>query len=109
MRQKVTVNVPILGENGQPITDKYGKPKTKQIDSKARVQFKSQLVRDAKGRERQVNLEIDLPSGFNPDNGTELDYETMAGDKGRGTIVAKDEATNLAGSKVYYRTVFVDG
>lgn len=109
MRQKVTANVPVLDEIGQPIVDKYGRPQTKEIKSKARVQFKSQLVRDANGRERRVNLEIDLPRDFNPESGIELDYVTIDGKEGTGTIVAKDEATNLSGSRVYYRTVFVDG
>ncbi|MDY0395424.1 hypothetical protein ACFSMW_13510 [Virgibacillus halophilus] len=109
MRQKVTAYMPVLGDDGKPIRDKYSKPKTKPIDSKARVQFKSQLVRDANGRERRVSLEIDLPSDFNPGQGIELDYVTVEGDTGRGTIVAKDETTNIAGNKVYYRTVYVDG
>lgn len=109
MRQKVIANVPILGDNGKLIKDKYGRPQTEPIESKARVQFKSQLIRDANGRELRVNLEIDLPRDFNPDSGTELDYVTIDGKEGTGTIVAKDEATNLSGSKVYYRTVFVDG
>lgn len=109
MNQKVVANVPILDEYNKSITDKYGRPKTKEIQSKARVQFKSQLIRDANGRERRINVEIDLPRQFNPEIGTVIDYETIAGDKGSGAIVSKDEATNLAGTKVYYRTVFVDG
>lgn len=109
MRQKVTANVPVLDNNGKPITDKYGRPQTKAIESKARVQFKSQLIRDANGQERRTSLEIDLPKEFNPGQGDGIDYVTADGDKGNGTIVAKEEATNLAGSKVYYRTVFVDG
>ncbi|WP_068672281.1 hypothetical protein [Oceanobacillus sp. Castelsardo] len=109
MRQKVTANVPVFDGNGQPITDKYGRPKTEKKHSKARVQFKSQLIRDANGQERRVNLEIDLPRDFNPDSGIELDYVTIDGKSGTGTIVSKDEATNLSGSKVYYRTVYVDG
>jgi len=109
MKQKVNANVPYLDNNGKPIIDKYGRPKTKAIESKARVQFKSQLIRDANGQERRTSLEIDLPRDFNPSQGTEIDYVAMGGDKGSGTIVAKEESTNLAGSKVYYRTVFVDG
>jgi len=109
MRQKVTANVPILDEGGQPITDKYGKPETKPINSKARVQFKSQLVRDANGQERRVNLEIDIPRNFNPGQGDEIDYVTAGGDEGSGSIVAKEEAINLSGSRVHFRTVYVDG
>lgn len=109
MRQEVISKIPVLDEDGKWVVNKYGKPKTEEIESKARVQFKSQLIADAQGRERQVNLEIDLPSEFNPDIGTELTYKTIAGDEGKGTIVNKEESTNISGSKVYFRTVFVDG
>lgn len=105
MRNKVTVHVPILDDEGQPISNKYGKPKTKPITSKARVQFKSQLIRDAEGREKKVSLEIDLPNNIHVQDGTEIEY----GKEASGTVVAKEEAINLAGSKVYYRTVYVDG
>ncbi|MCR1833059.1 hypothetical protein NSA56_01440 [Oceanobacillus caeni] len=109
MRQKVTANVPILDENSNPITDKYGKAKTKPIDSKARVQFKSQLIRDANGQEKRASLEIDLPTNIDAQNGIVVEYTNANGRKVKGTIIAVDEATNLSGSKVYYRTVYVDG
>lgn len=105
MRNKVTVHVTILDDEGQPISNKYGKPKTKPITSKARVQFKSQLIRDAEGREKKVSLEIDLPNNIYVQDGTVIEY----GKEDSGTVVAKEEAINLAGSKVYYRTVYVDG
>ncbi|OAK70093.1 hypothetical protein [Lederbergia galactosidilytica] len=109
MRQKVTVHFPVLDEKGQPVKDKYGKPLTKPKTSKARVQFKTSLIRDAKGEERRVSLEIDMPPSFNPPDGTKVEYTTMGGQKAEGTIITKDEAVNLAGSKVYYRTAYVDG
>jgi hypothetical protein len=109
MPHKINAHVPVLDGNGKPITDKYGKPQTKAIDSKARVQFKSQLIRNSDGREHQVNLEIDLPPGFNPDEGTEVDGKDASGNPFKGTIKAKEDIINLTGSKVHYRTVFVDG
>lgn len=109
MRQKVTANVPILDDNGKPMIDKYGKPVTKPIKSKGRVQFKSQLVRTADGREHKVNLEVDLPPNFNPDEGQEVEGKDADGNPFKGTIKAKEDIISLTGSKVHYRTVFVDG
>lgn len=109
MKQLVTAHIPLLNDEGKPINDKYGRPQTETIISKAGVQFKSQIVLDTTGSERQANVEIDLPTNFNPSVGTKIDYLTIAGEKGSGTILSKDEATNLARNKVYYRTVFVDG
>lgn len=109
MRQWVTAHIPVLDENGQPVKDKYGKPLTEAKTSKARVQFKTSLIRDAKGQEKRVALEIDMPPNFNPPDGSKIEYTTMGGEKAEGTIITKDEAVNLAGSKVYYRTAYVDG
>lgn len=109
MRQWVTAFFPVLDENGQQVKDKYGRPLTEAKTSKARVQFRSQVVYDAQGRERRVNLEIDMPPTFNPPVGTKVEYMMVDGRKAEGTIQAKDEAMNLSGSKVYYRTVYVDG
>ncbi|MUK89153.1 hypothetical protein GMD78_12295 [Ornithinibacillus sp. L9] len=110
MKQKATIHLPKLNTDGKPVTDKYGKAIiAKSITTKARVQFKSQIVKDPKGREHEVAIEIDVPPGINPKVGTDIGYVTVGGSSGEGTIRAKEEATNLAGTKVYYRTVFVDG
>src|SRR5690606_15400988 len=95
MNQSIVANVAVLDENGKPITDKYGKPKTSPVHSKARVQFKSQVVRDAQGVEHRINLEIDIPPGFNPDVGTSVEYTDIANRTYSGVIRAKDEATNI--------------
>ena len=109
MKQKVTAHMPVLDENGEPIRDKYDRPVTETKTSKARVQIKNNVVLDTIGSEKLANVEIDLPPAFNPEAGSQIEYVTIAGNKGSGTIISKDEATNIAGSKVYYRTVFVDG
>lgn len=108
MPHQITAHMPIFDEHGNPIRDKYGKPKTEEKQSVARVQFKSQLVRTADGREHQVNLEIDLPPNFNPGEGTEIEGKDAGGNPFKGTIKAKEDIISLMGSKVHYRTVFVD-
>ncbi len=110
MPHEITAHMPILDEYGDPISrDKHGKPKTEEKQSVARVQFKSQLVRTADGREHQVNLEIDLPPNFNPEEGTEIEGKDAGGNPFKGTIKAKEDIISLMGSKVHYRTVYVDG
>ena len=109
MNQVVIANVPIVNENGEQITDKYGRPKTEKQNSAARVQYRSQVVYDAQGQEQRVNLEIDLPPAFNPPVGSVIEYTTISGEYAQGTIRAKAEATNLAATRIYYRTVYVDG
>lgn len=109
MNQMITAHIATLDAAGKPIPDKYGRPQTSEKTSKARVQFKSQVVKDAQGVEHRVSLEIDIPPGFNPDVGTAVDYATIDNRAYSGTIRAKEEATNIPATKVYYRTIFVDG
>lgn len=109
MNQKVVALLPLLDDTGQPITDDYGRPKTNGFESKARVQFKAQVVRDMNGTEHRVNLEIDIPPEFNPDAGTEITYTDIAGRTFKGVIRAKEEAVNIPATVVYFRTVYVDG
>lgn len=109
MKQRVTAQVPILDAYGKEVKDKYGRPQTGPVTSKARVQYKMQLVRDAQGQEHRVNLEVDIPPLFNPDVGLAIDCQLIDGRIVNGTILAKEEIANLDASKVHYRTVFVNG
>lgn len=109
MRQRIIANVPVLDEYGEVVKDRYGRPQTAERESKARVQYKPQTVYNAQGEEKRINLEIDIPAAFNPDTGTRVKAQTIGGDWVEGNIEAKDEATNLSASKVYYRTVYVGG
>ncbi|MFD1066688.1 hypothetical protein [Oceanobacillus locisalsi] len=109
MRQEVWFEFPVLDTDGNPITDRYGKPKTEKRKSKARVQFKANIVKDAKGEERRTSVEVDLPTSFNPTVGAGYEYTDISGNTTTGALISKDEAINLAGTKVYYRTVYCDG
>lgn len=109
MRQRIVYHAVKTDEQGNPIEDKFGRPQTIKTESVARVQRRSRVVADSKGTERRISLEIDLPPDVNPNIGLELEFEEPGGEWGKGTIVTKDEAINLTGTRVYYRTVFVDG
>ena len=109
MRQKVSFDFPVLDANGNPVKDKYGRPLTEKRTSKARVQFKANIVKDAKGEEKRTSVEIDLPTSFNPAVGVDYEYTDNDGNTTTGALISKDEAINLAGTKVYYRTVYCDG
>lgn len=109
MNQSIFAEIPVTDDNGNPITDDYGRPQTETIESIARVQFKSQLISNTEGRHRRVNLEIDVPPEVDIPNGTKITYTTIQGKESTGTVENSEEITNLAGTKVYYRTVFANG
>jgi len=110
MKQQITYSVPKLDENGQPLRDKYGKPiASAPQTSVARVVRDVSIVRDAQVQERRVSLEIDVPPDVEPVIGAEITFTTISGKTEKGTVVTMRESANLAGDRVYFRTLYVDG
>lgn len=109
MNQRVLVNKAVIDESGTPKTDKYGRPLTEKVESKARVRRKSNLNIAASGTETNTNIEIDVPPQMLVKEGEEIHFIDMDGNDGSGRVVSYEEATNVTGSRVLFRTVFVDG
>ncbi|WP_339233817.1 hypothetical protein [Oceanobacillus sp. FSL W7-1281] len=109
MRQKISFEFPVLDADGNPIKDGRGRELTEMKESKARVQFKANIDKDAKGEEKRTSVEVDLPTSFNPSVGAGYKYTDSDGNTTTGALISKDEAINLAGTKVFYRTVYCDG
>ena len=105
MRQQVTVKTPALDGQGNPVTDDYGKPQLDSQTTKARVQHSTKLVTDQQGQEFQTMLEVDLPPDVPITYGTEITYTDLMGQTSTGKVRTMEESTNLAGSKVFFRTV----
>jgi hypothetical protein len=100
MKDIVTVYAP-TGEK-----DQYGRPVLSPVQTKARVQFSTRLIRGTDGQEYETSLEVDLPSNVAVKHGTEIEYsDAFNGTKGK--VIAMNESTNLAGNKVYFRTVYI--
>lgn len=109
MKQQITAHVPTLDAAGKPIPDKYGRPQTSEVTSKAAVRKKINLLRDSQGTETRTNLEIDIPKELILDAGTSVDYVDVDGRQGKAVVVDSENITNLTNSKVYYRTVYANG
>ncbi len=109
MREKITLYQTIFDENGDPIKDEYGRSKTNPVESKARVIFSTRVVQGSDGRQYETSLEVDLPADLTVNYGDELEYVPFLGlgVKTKGLVRAMSESTNLAGNKVYFRTVYV--
>lgn len=109
MRQSVVVHRPKLDALGKPAYDKYGKPIVSKESSIARVRRKGNLVVNSSGEETRTNIEIDVPRKQMIESGNFIEFVDMDGVKGTGDVVSYEEATNLTGSRVLFRTVFVNG
>lgn len=109
MRQECSVYQPVFDSAGIPKQDRYGKPITAPFKSKARVRRKGNLIITKAGTETNTNIEIDVPQSTKVKDGDKIDFIDMDGVQGSGTVVSYEEATNLTGSRVLFRTVYVDG
>lgn len=102
MKQTVTVYVPKLGEK-----DEFGKPLKDPITIRARVQHSTRTVKGMNGQTYETSLEVDLPADVPVDYGMEIEYKDYSGKLTKGPVISMYESTNLAGTKVFFRTVFV--
>jgi len=109
MRQTCSIYQPLFNVDGTPLLDKYGKPKTIKVESVARVRRKGNLIITKAGTETNTNIEIDVPQSTKVKDGDKVDFVDMDGVRGTGTVISYEEATNLSGSRVLFRTVYVDG
>ncbi|WP_414049777.1 hypothetical protein [Macrococcus animalis] len=109
MRQTCSVYQSLFNVDGTPLLDKYGKPKTIKVESIARVRRKGNLIITKTGTETNTNIEIDVPTSTMIKDGNKIDFVDMDGIRGTGTVINYEEATNLTGSRVLFRTVYVDG
>ncbi|ULG70876.1 hypothetical protein [Macrococcus brunensis] len=108
MNQRVNISQ-VLMNQGQPIYDDYGIPKTGTVASDARVRRKTNLIRTANGTEHNATLEIDVPANVQVESGSTINFIDMDGNEGSGVVVSYEDATNITGSRVLFRTVYVDG
>ena len=100
MKQPVTVFVP----NGE--TDRYGRLIGIPQEVKARVKRNVSVTENTvDGTEVTTKMTVDLPSHVPVDYGTEISYTDPQNITTRGEVVLINEHTNLAGTRVYYRTV----
>lgn len=105
MNESITIKNPVLDEQGNPIKDSYGRPKLETDTSNARVQYSTKVVRGTDGQTYETSLEVDLPPDAKVGYQTETSYTDKFNNKVEGRVLAVNESTNLAGTRVYFRTV----
>lgn len=109
MRQKATISRAVIGPDGKPKLDRFGKPIVEQVPTKARVRTITKLIRTAAGNEHDSFVEIDIPHTVAARAGDKVDYIKIDGTPGSGQIVEISESVNLTASRVWFRTLHTDG
>lgn len=109
MNQRVNISQVKLDASGQPTYNDYGIAETTTVSSDARVRRKTNLIRTADGTEHNATLEIDVPASVQVESGSAINFIDMDGNEGSGVVVNYEDATNITGSRVLFRTVYVDG
>lgn len=109
MRQTATINRALIGADGKPQLDRFGKPLTEKIPTKASVRTVTKLIRTASGTEHDSFVEIDVPPEVVVRAGDKVDYVKIDGSKGSGQVIEVAESVNLTISRVWFRTLHTDG
>lgn len=102
MKQLVTVYVP----NGEK--DRYGRLIGIPEKSKARVKQSVTVTKNAvDGTEVSTKFTIDLPAEIPLTYGVEIEYTDEQNITTKGEVVTIEAHTNVAGNRVFYRTVAI--
>lgn len=112
MNQSLTVNsTRSVDENGNPITDRYGReifedfPVTYSAGVK---QETSRIVRD-NGVIHDTNFVIDVENNVPVESKMNIKFTDIDGNSHEGIIEKISEATNFAGNRILYKVLMVDG
>lgn len=98
-----------LDEKGNPVTDNYGKPVTQPVAvMQARIRRSTKFIQGKNGQTHQCILEIDLPPEMNVKEGDGTEYHPPDATFVKGKVISVNEALNLAGNRVYYRTIYIE-
>lgn len=105
MKDKVVIYLPIVDGRGMCLEDDYGKLQYKEVESIARVIMKSGIVRRGNGDYKQFSLEVILPTDTNIGEHSRIAYIDDMGNRYEGDVVEITQQRNLAGNKIYFRSV----
>lgn len=105
----LTLKQPQLDDTGIPVTDDYGMPITHDVPvAQARIRRSTKFIQGRDGQTHQCILEIDFPpeATFSEGDGTE--YYPSGSAPVSGKVISINESVNLAGTKAYFRTAYVE-
>lgn len=94
----------IITEDRTQAADRHGKYPTIPVTTVARVSFSKAFVKNANGTVIQAKIEVDLPPTVNLSQGLKIEAQDAFGVWHKAEIITIDDATNLAGNRVLYRT-----
>ena len=109
MKQRLMLSVPQLDKNGRVMRDKYSKPITTQKEFQCRTRVHGEERQSYQLRVDDARDEVDVMPFVDVQEGQEVEYTTIGGEVKKGAIKAIAETTNLTASKVYFRTLTIDG
>ncbi|PTK30826.1 hypothetical protein BUZ49_04090 [Staphylococcus hominis] len=109
MRQRLIIKKPKLDANGNVMRDRYSKPITTEQEFKCHTRVHGEESKTLDLRIENARDEIDVMPNVPVDEGLEVEYTTISGHLKKGVIKAITETPNLTGSKIYFRTLIIDG
>jgi hypothetical protein len=106
MKPPMKNQVTVYSTDMTKAADRHGeRPKISQ-STLGRVALTTKLVKNVQGQFVQASLEVDLPPEIDLSEGDSIEAVDNQGRKQTGKIISIDEATNFAGNRTFYRTVY---
>jgi hypothetical protein len=104
MRQRAV----IVASDITQAKDRHGKFPLIESDTVARVAFTGRILRGVDGSFKQARLEVDVPPEVPLNNVQEIRALDSFGVWHTAQLITYEESTNLAGNRVYYRTIYCE-
>lgn len=109
MHQSITFKEMQLDENGNPLTDRYGKPlPSEEVTSMANVRSIQKVVRTTDGAVSLGDYEIDVPSNVSLKSGTKITFVTIQGEEKTGIVESVEEVVPITFNKVIFKVLHVN-
>lgn len=109
MHQTITLSVPKLDAKGNVVRDKYSKPITTESSYPCRTRVHGEERQNTQLRIADARDEIDVMPDVPVQETMSVTYTTITGETKHGIIQAIAETTNLTASKIYFRTLVING
>lgn len=106
MKQNIYVSVPKLDDNGNPVTDRFGKPIMGEAKKyPARIRRGDSFIRNRDGTLTHTNLTIHCDSDVPIESKQHVGFEDVNGVRGECLIESVSDSVNLSANKVYFKVV----
>lgn len=108
MKPPMNNAVTVISADKTQTPDRHGQYPEKRQATLGRVMNTTQVIRTVQGSYKQARIEIDLPPTITLQDGDKVEAVDNQGIVQKAQIIKVEEATNFAGNRTLYWTVYCE-